>query len=946
MKAKIMKSAIAVFMVLIVASLWMKGLVTGEKQVATNRSAYGAGKLSNLERAYKGWEANYQANGGNESVSIALGWSKAMSFKFTTASGTAKIDLNSGLLSVEVAGLSPDDISDVWLIDNLPGDKHSVLPEPGDRMVCVGSLKSSGDIAGLQTTLDRSTFSDFRVDLVVVARQGKDPGKNGILFGSPNLFQRVYHSPGHGEIGVTLYPDGSSAVASVNPGLGLRLFDALFASPLVASPLAVAPLDFAALVEEGRDLFVNEQFNGNGRVCASCHPIENNFTIDPGFIATLPANDGLFAAEFNDSLNSDLNGGRRFENPVLMRQFGLITENLDGFSDLANRFVLRGVPHTLALRTSLTPGNDGTTTPPNQRTGWSGDGAPGGGTLRDFATGAVTQHFPLTLKRQPGVDFRLPTESELDALEAFQLSLGRQEELDLTTMAFPDPDVTAGKELFNGDAKCFNCHVNAGATPFDAPGENQNFNTGAEDFPNPAAVTGEVIPRDGGFGQAPDGQGGFGDGTFNTATLVEAGDTPPFFHNNIADDLRPAVEFYNSDAFNNSPAALEIGGIDMSDTEAFQVTAFLYVLNVLENIRVTSDLLEEAGTPSFPPPFPPQPPDLGRMNELLTLAVAENEDAVESMEDAEVQPDVLEDLEAVQATIESALNSGNIFVKISLINSALAQYATIKDRLVVIVSDELVVHYRTGDSQSNDNSNQPRFIIFNTGSSSVAVNDLTIRYWYTIDGAQPQEFHCDFAQVGRQNVQGSFHAVTEPTSTADYYMEVSFTAGAGNIAAGSNSGEIHTRFNKTNWAPYNENNDYSYDPSLSFHEWDRVTLYQNGILVWGVEPGGISKQAIAQTAAISIPEQFALEQNYPNPFNPTTKIAYVMSEAGAVSLRVYDIQGRQIATLLDDEFHAKGQYTVTWNGRDSNGNRVASGMYFCRMTTGAFSKSIKMTLLK
>jgi hypothetical protein len=172
------------------------------------------------------------------------------------------------------------------------------------------------------------------------------------------------------------------------------------------------------LIAKGREIFFNETFNGNGRRCGTCHPAENNFTIDPAFIATLPPNDPLFVAEFNPALK------KNFENPRLMREFGLILENLDGFDDLDNKFVMRGVPHVLGLRTSVT-------SPQGPRTGWSGDGAPGDGSLRSFAVGAVIQHFTKTLGRVPGVDFRLPTEEELEALEAFQLSLGRQSDLTL-----------------------------------------------------------------------------------------------------------------------------------------------------------------------------------------------------------------------------------------------------------------------------------------------------------------------------------------------------------------------------------------------------------------------------------------------------------------------------------------------------------------------------------
>ncbi|PYM37252.1 MAG: hypothetical protein DME15_01830, partial [Candidatus Rokuibacteriota bacterium] len=65
------------------------------------------------------------------------------------------------------------------------------------------------------------------------------------------------------------------------------------------------------LVAKGRDLFFNETFAGNGRTCGTCHPEENNFTIDPAFIARLPKDNPLFVAEFNPALKEN------FENPAL-----------------------------------------------------------------------------------------------------------------------------------------------------------------------------------------------------------------------------------------------------------------------------------------------------------------------------------------------------------------------------------------------------------------------------------------------------------------------------------------------------------------------------------------------------------------------------------------------------------------------------------------------------
>jgi hypothetical protein len=347
----------------------------------------------------------------------------------------------------------------------------------------------------------------------------------------------------------------------------------------------VAPDPHHALIARGEKLFFEETFDGNGRTCGTCHRREDNFGLTPAFIAGLPDDDPLFVAETNPTL------AENFEKPALMREFGLILENLDGFDDLQHRFVLRGVPHTLALRVSVA-------SPAGPRTGWSGDGSPGDGSLRSFAVGAVIQHFPRTLGRVAGVDFRLPTEDELDALEAFMLSLGRQQELDLP-LPLRSPVAQRGQEIFldNSLGKCNLCHRNAGANASLGGVElgNANFDTGVEELPDqPADLVDPNIPADDGFGIP-------GDGTFNTPPLVEAADTGPFFHNGSVATLEGAVAFYDGDAFNDSPAGRTLAaldpegrGIELDATQIEAIAAFLRVLNALENIRSSGELLAEA----------------------------------------------------------------------------------------------------------------------------------------------------------------------------------------------------------------------------------------------------------------------------------------------------------------------------------------------------------------
>ncbi len=389
------------------------------------------------------------------------------------------------------------------------------------------------------------------------------------------------------------------------------------------------------LVARGRDLFFNETFNGNGRTCGTCHPAENNFTIDPAFIATLPNNDPLFVAEFVPELKEN------FENPRLMREFGLILENLDGFDDLANKFVQRGVPHTLALNTSINSRN-------GPRTGWSGDGAPGDGSLRSFAIGAVIQHFTKTLNRVPGVDFRLPTDEELDALEVFQLSLGRQADITLP-LPLKGTVPRRGQEIFNDRTlgKCSICHFNAGAngdpSVFGAAGDNRNFNTGVEDLPDqPARLTDELVPPDDGFGIP-------GNGEFNTPPLIEAADSGPFFHNNAIETIEGAVGFYDGESFNDSPAGQLLAqatgsGIELDGTQIVAVAAFLRVLNALENIRQSIEFLEMSVKIKH---------DSDR---LLQSAREETDDSIRVLSGGGLHPQAVAHLREARRLTEKALN--------------------------------------------------------------------------------------------------------------------------------------------------------------------------------------------------------------------------------------------------------------------------------------------------
>jgi cytochrome c peroxidase len=582
-------------------------------------TGYGEFAATNkLGAAYAKWKTAHEQSGGDRGVVMTLGWSKGLSDEYSTANGVIKLNLVDGEASATVSGLDAAS-AELWLVDNQEGADMSVAPEKGDKFLHLGTLAPrAGDASTLELHVKPGkALQRFEVDLVAVTRAGTTPVESKLLYGSAPLYQRLY----------TQNRMAQETRRSWNP------IDWFVRPAHAVSFDAVATLD--ALVVQGSNLFFNQQFNGNGRTCGTCHRAEDNLTIDPAFIATLPQTDALFVAETNPAL------AQNFEKPDLMRQFGLILENVDGFDNLAQKFVMRGVPHTLALSTSIAPvldplctqnpcaSGDAATIPPRQRTGWDGGGAPGSGTLREFATGAVRQHFTKRLNRVAGTDFRLPTDPELDAMEAFQLFTGRNDDPNLGTQLLRPSNAAAGQTLFNGRIQCFVCHLNAGARfvatqPLGNPAGNLNIDTGVENFPNPARTPGHSpFPRDGGFGTAGSIAAGFGNGSFNVPPAVEAADTGPFFHNNAVNTIEDAVLFYNSTQFNASPAAALLRpdgvrpAIAMTAQEATQIAVFLRVQNALENIRATQELID----------FVKANPNGAKNTDLLTLAIAENDDA-------------------------------------------------------------------------------------------------------------------------------------------------------------------------------------------------------------------------------------------------------------------------------------------------------------------------------
>jgi endoglucanase len=148
----------------------------------------------------------------------------------------------------------------------------------------------------------------------------------------------------------------------------------------------------------------------------------------------------------------------------------------------------------------------------------------------------------------------------------------------------------------------------------------------------------------------------------------------------------------------------------------------------------------------------------------------------------------------------------------------------------------LKLQYKAGDTITGDNVFKPHFKIANLGTTAVPLSELKIRYYFTKNVAGSLVFNCDYAAAGCANLSSTFAAYSPVTTTADYYMEISFTTGAGSVAANGTS-DIQTRINEVNWSNFNEANDYSFDATkIAFADWTKIVLLRNGTVVWGTAP--------------------------------------------------------------------------------------------------------------
>ncbi|CAN5596397.1 hypothetical protein BH09BAC4_BH09BAC4_02150 [soil metagenome] len=243
---------------------------------------------------------------------------------------------------------------------------------------------------------------------------------------------------------------------------------------------------------------------------------------------------------------------------------------------------------------------------------------------------------------------------------------------------------------------------------------------------------------------------------------------------------------------------------------------------------------------------------------------------------------------------------------------------------------KLNVYTQNRNTSTNGNSISTYLYVANEGNLPVSYSDVSVRYWFTSDGAQPLNYWVDYAKLGNSNISGQF-VRNAGRQLADTYFELKVKPTVGTLYPGSNTGNIQYRLAKSDWTNVNETNDYSYKVAAPFETNEHVTVYYKGQLVFGTEPAALGS---ARSAADEKTTQLQVSV-LGNPVVGENAEVDIRGAAGAaVWMTVTAVNG---ATILEKKVDkaAEVEHHVLPLGK-------STGVYLLRVNTLNESSTVKI----
>lgn len=262
-----------------------------------------------------------------------------------------------------------------------------------------------------------------------------------------------------------------------------------------------------------------------------------------------------------------------------------------------------------------------------------------------------------------------------------------------------------------------------------------------------------------------------------------------------------------------------------------------------------------------------------------------------------------------------------------------------------VIHDPIIITWNVNMAPATDPATNPNTHLFTPGTDSV---------WIQPDGsifALTQGFPTVGARMvllkdddGDMIYTGSF-TTTKP---APYQVEYVIAYGTtGNIVTNGQTVQFGRRYYQFVHPTHIANDadlTTTWPTEFTFPTVDWLAGVSNGAPLTVETPPDLTTPTSVEDGEV-LPFDFALQQNYPNPFNPQTTISYQVPVTSDVKVEVYNLKGQLVRTLVDRRVN-QGRYTVVWNGDNSSGQIVSSGVYFVKMSAGKFKQVRTMTLLR
>ena len=228
---------------------------------------------------------------------------------------------------------------------------------------------------------------------------------------------------------------------------------------------------------------------------------------------------------------------------------------------------------------------------------------------------------------------------------------------------------------------------------------------------------------------------------------------------------------------------------------------------------------------------------------------------------------------------------------------------------------------------------------------------VTAKYWYSFEGTGQSEN----AVVDWAGKQPSGAGITQYVTAQIQAIEQSgqtrvqvtgFTENAGSIGPGEYA-QAQLRIHKNDWSNYTQSNDYSFGAHNSFADWSRVTLYFDGVKVWGYEPGEVGAASVPKYHPLIKEEAFGSASAfvYPNPCGEKAVIRFAAEEGDEINIYISDIQNRPVRAIKAVNSR-KGINYIVWDLKNSLGTDVGNGIYLMRATDGSSTVIKKIAVIR